>query len=388
MEGIDLRTSPRRNSRRSLLLLGVLILAMSSLLPTFSAGAASSHAPVRMPNVIGDSKAQAYAAMAASQLFFVTKGPGSANGSWSSVVGELPAAGTLVPYRSTVTLDVTTAASHEPRPVPKLVGLSRAQVYALMKSYELFFVTKGPGSANGTWKTVVAQSPFADTLVAWHSVVTLTVTTAEAHAPVVVPDLVGQLKAGALALLRVAQLGYHASGPGSATGAWLSVVAQSPKAGTKVPWHSDVTVVVTNKNPSTTTTSTTSTTTTSTTTTTTYPGETTTSTSSTTTTVPPSTTTTVRKTPTTTTTLKPSRARDFRIGIATWYSYIPGQCATWYLPKGIRITVRDLDTGRAISCLVTDREASRGDHVVDLSETQFAELEPLYRGVIHVKVSW
>jgi hypothetical protein len=29
-----------------------------------------------------------------------------------------------------------------------------------------------------------------------------------------------------------------------------------------------------------------------------------------------------------------------------------------------------------------------GNHVVDLDETQFAELEPLAKGVISVKVSW
>jgi len=133
----------------------------------------------------------------------------------------------------------------------------------------------------------------------------------------------------------------------------------------------------------TTTISTTTTTLTPPSTTTTYPGETTT----TSTTLAPTTTTT--KPPTTTTTLKkPSRANDYRVGIATWYSYIPGQCATWYLPIGTRLVVRDLATGRAIVCLVTDHEASRGDHVVDLSETQFAQLEPLWRGIIHVKVSW
>jgi rare lipoprotein A (peptidoglycan hydrolase) len=76
------------------------------------------------------------------------------------------------------------------------------------------------------------------------------------------------------------------------------------------------------------------------------------------------------------------------VGIATWYNFVPGRCATWYLPLGTRVTVRDLATGKSIVCRATDREGTHGDRVVDLSETQFAELMPLWRGVIRVKVSW
>jgi len=112
----------------------------------------------------------------------------------------------------------------------------------------------------------------------------------------------------------------------------------------------------------------------------------------TTTTSPPTTTTSVRPTTTTTrkvtTTTVKKRPKRYRIGDATWYSYIPGHCATWYLPFGTRIVVRDLATGRAIRCIVTDREAAHGNRVVDLSETQFAQLAPLHVGVIRVKVSW
>ena len=79
---------------------------------------------------------------------------------------------------------------------------------------------------------------------------------------------------------------------------------------------------------------------------------------------------------------------DFRVGVATWYSYIPGQCATWYLPRGTRVTVEDLRNGHTISCVVTDREETRGDRAVDLSETQFAELAPLAVGVVPVRVTW
>jgi hypothetical protein len=76
-----------------------------------------------------------------------------------------------------------------------------------------------------------------------------------------------------------------------------------------------------------------------------------------------------------------------RVGDATWYSWYPGQCAVHYLPKGTRITVEDLATGKSISCLVTDYEVD-ASRAVDLNETQFAELAPLAQGVIRVKVTW
>jgi hypothetical protein len=108
----------------------------------------------------------------------------------------------------------------------------------------------------------------------------------------------------------------------------------------------------------------------------------------TTTTVPPTTTTTICK-PVTTTTVKPKKkAVKYRIGDATWYRYIPGHCATWYLPRGTRITIRDLKTGRVIHCIASDREAAHGNRVVDLDTVQFAELAPLAQGVVVVKVSW
>jgi rare lipoprotein A (peptidoglycan hydrolase) len=108
----------------------------------------------------------------------------------------------------------------------------------------------------------------------------------------------------------------------------------------------------------------------------------------TTTSTAPTTTTTICH-PVTTTTLKPKKKHGrYRIGDATWYRYIPGHCATWYLPRGTRITIRDLATGKVVHCIASDREGAHGDRVVDLDTQQFAELAPLSKGVVVVKVSW
>jgi len=148
--------------------------------------------------------------------------------------------------------------------------------------------------------------------------------------------------------MRRAQLYFKTVGPGSSTGRWIVALAQSPVAGTMVRWHDEVTVRVSTRRPK-------------------APVK--------------------KKTPVKTTAAVVSGS-NYKIGNATWYNYIPGQCATWYLPKGTRLTVEDLTTGKSISCVITDRENEGDDHVVDLNATQFAQLAPLAVGVIRVKVSW
>ncbi|HEY1222791.1 MAG TPA: PASTA domain-containing protein, partial [Acidimicrobiales bacterium] len=156
-----------------------------------SSGAAPAHAPVHMPDVVDKTRAETFAIMAADQLFFTTHGTGSNNGTWVRVIAQYPAAGTLVAYRSTVSLTVTAGVVHQPLPAPNLIGLSRARVYSIMKAYQLYFTTSGPGASNGTWRSVVGQTPFADTLVKWHSFMHLTVSLAVPHPKRAVPHVVG-----------------------------------------------------------------------------------------------------------------------------------------------------------------------------------------------------
>ena len=77
-----------------------------------------------------------------------------------------------------------------------------------------------------------------------------------------------------------------------------------------------------------------------------------------------------------------------KTGFATWYNYIPGQCAAAFVPHGVRLYIRDRRNGRTISCIVTDTEAPGSSHIVDLSETQFSQLAPLAKGVVPIAVYW
>jgi serine/threonine-protein kinase len=59
-----------------------------------------------VPNVVGDTYAETVAAFQKAVLYFSTTGTGAGTTTWSSVVSENPGAGTMVPYKSTVTLTV------------------------------------------------------------------------------------------------------------------------------------------------------------------------------------------------------------------------------------------------------------------------------------------
>lgn len=352
MEGGDLRALSQGAPVRSWFRLRVVAtLALSMVLVTpLDVGALSAHAPRHVPRLVGLSRERVFAIMRADQLYFSTTGPGSATGHWLEVTAQSPAPGTVVAWHALVHLTVTTRSPRGPRPVPRLTGLSRARTFLAMKRAGLYFSTRGPGSLTETWVVVLHQSPAPGTRVAWHATVELTVGTHRARPPV----------------KRV-----------------------RPESDPTTTVHHPTTTVVRR---TTTTTTTAVATTTVPVPTTTSPGTTTTSTNSTTT--APGATTTLHPTtttvhPTTTTTPKAKiRAKRFRVGVATWYEYFPGRCATWYLPFGTRVVVRDLATGRSITCVVTDREVARGSRVVDLSREQFAQLAPLWRGVVDVEVSW
>ncbi len=72
----------------------------STTVPATAAG------PRPVPNVIGMGQAQTIAAFRKAVLFFRPKGPGSATLTWTKVVSTIPAPGTLVPYRSTIIVNV------------------------------------------------------------------------------------------------------------------------------------------------------------------------------------------------------------------------------------------------------------------------------------------
>ena len=232
--------------------------------------------------------------------------------------------------------------------MPRLLGHNRAQVYAQMRRAGLYFTTVGPGSTTSHWVVVTSQSPRPGALVAYHSSATVHVTNVTPRGPRIMPRLVGHNRAQVYALMRRTSLYFSTVGPGSSNGSWSVAVGQSPAPGTVVAWHARALVRVITKAPA----------------------------------------PVAYVAPRGVNEVAAIAAGHYRYGEATWYSYVPGRCATFFLPMGTVVTVRDLATGRTISCTVTDHEDAGPSHIIDLSETQFAELAPLPQGVIRVRVTW
>ena len=69
----------------------------------------------------------------------------------------------------------TTSAAQGPRPVPNVVGMNQAQVYAAFKKAQLFFTTRGPNAGTTKWTKVVSEVPAAGTMVKWKSTIILNV---------------------------------------------------------------------------------------------------------------------------------------------------------------------------------------------------------------------
>jgi serine/threonine-protein kinase len=59
-----------------------------------------------VPNVVGMNQAQVLAAMKKAVLYYTTTGPGAGTTKWTKVIAESPPAGTMVPWKSSVTLTV------------------------------------------------------------------------------------------------------------------------------------------------------------------------------------------------------------------------------------------------------------------------------------------
>ena len=225
------------------------------------------------------------------------------------------------------------ATSHVYEAMPNFVGMGRASVFAEMYHAQLYYKTQGVGANSTRWNRVVSEIPAAGTLIHPFSTVILTVTTV----PVITVDAVVHHATVVTVhrhVVRTPVTHRHVvtrpttkktvKKPVTTKPTHTHVVAHPGKRPTKVVHHKVVRQVV----------------------------------------------------------------ADFRVGVATWYSYIPGQCASWYLPRGTRINVEDLNTHKVISCVVTDHEEAHGTRVVDLSETQFSELAPLGVGVVPVRVTW
>jgi PASTA domain len=146
------------------------------LVGPISLGASGAPVP-RMPNLVGLSRAQTFEVMRAHKLYFDTTGVGSSDGTWQFVERQSPPAGARAPVGANAHLVVNKIVKGGPRPMPRLIGLSRSSAIAVLRANGLYYRAVGPGASNNTWSQVVSQNPSAGVIVQWLAHITLGVMT-------------------------------------------------------------------------------------------------------------------------------------------------------------------------------------------------------------------
>jgi hypothetical protein len=77
-----------------------------------------------------------------------------------------------------------------------------------------------------------------------------------------------------------------------------------------------------------------------------------------------------------------------RVGLATYYYWHSGQCASPWLPHGTTVTIRNNATGATARCVVTDTQGNIPGHIIDLDPSVFSKLASLSAGTVGVTISW
>jgi beta-lactam-binding protein with PASTA domain len=201
------------------------------------------HAPVGVPNVVGQTQAAATSAITATGLTVgMVTSASSATVAAGSVIGVSPAAGSSAAWGSAVNLVLSSGPVVVS--VPNVVGLTQAAATSAIAAAGLTLGTvTTASSATVAVGRVVNESPAAGTSVSAGSAVNLVVSSGPA--PVNVPNVVGQTQAAAASAIAAGglTLGTVTLAP-SATVAAGRVISESPAAGASAAAGSAVNFVV------------------------------------------------------------------------------------------------------------------------------------------------
>jgi len=206
---------------------------------------------VSVPNVAGQTAAQATATMKQADLVPVQRGTSSADVAKGDVASTQPAAGTKVDKGSTVTLLVSGGPATTS--VPNVVGETVSTARSTLTKAGFAVTTSQKASSSVAANDVISQDPAAGTKLAPGSSVNLVVSSGQAKATV--PNVVGQTLNNATNTLRAANLGVGsvqqppppaATGTGTTTApaATPVVTSQNPAAGASVNQGTDVDLVL------------------------------------------------------------------------------------------------------------------------------------------------
>jgi serine/threonine-protein kinase len=239
-EGEDERAAKKRRNLR-LALAGAATAAIVAVALVLALTRPSSGGQVRVPSVAGQSEAAAAAALRHAGLVPVPALTASSTVADGVVIGETPAAGSVVEKGARVTIAVSTGPGSSP--LPNVAGLTAAQATATLKEAGFRPATEKQSSATVANGRVISTDPSAGTEAQAGSAVTVLVSSGPAQSTV--PALVGQSRAAAEATLTNAKLAAGAITQQTSTAQSPgTVLEQSPAAGASLPTGGTVNFVV------------------------------------------------------------------------------------------------------------------------------------------------
>lgn len=196
---------------------------------------------VSVPNVTGQTEANAQAALKDAGLTAQMTNGNSKTVPKGSVISQAPSAGEQVPTGTSVGITVSQGPGNVA--VPGVVGQTQSQAQSTLKSAGLGsqVVTNNNNAPKGQ---VYEQAPSSGTLVAPGTVVTINVSNGPPPTPttVTVPKVIGETQSAATSQLQ--GLGFKVSVSQVASGTPNTVVAQTPAANSKAQQGSKVSIVV------------------------------------------------------------------------------------------------------------------------------------------------
>lgn len=84
----------------------------------------------------------------------------------------------------------------------------------------------------------------------------------------------------------------------------------------------------------------------------------------------------------------PPRPRHSQAGVASWFHFTRGTCASRTIARGTLVTVTRRATGATATCRVADWGPGDTTRLIDLSDDVFAALADRTTGLIDVRISW
>ena len=193
---------------------------------------------VIVPDVVGQTEADATAALEALGLVVETSDASDATVPVGEVISQSVASGASVAAGSTIDLVISTGAA--PVVVPDVVGQTEAAATTALEALGLVVETSNASDATVPVDDVISQSVASGTSVAAGSTIDLIISTGVA--PIVVPNVIGETEAAATTAL--AGLNITSTKDSSTTVAAGNVISQSVAAGTSVAPDSDIDIVI------------------------------------------------------------------------------------------------------------------------------------------------